>query len=277
MFGPDICGSTRRVHAIFNHKDTNKLIKKEVRCETDTLTHVYTLIVKPDLTYEIRIDGVKKEGGKLEDDWEFLAPRKIKDPKESKPSDWVDEATIEDPADVKPAGHDDIQKKIPDPEAQKPNDWDDEADGVWDAPQIDNPAYKGPWKAKKIPNPAYKGKWEHPLIDNPEYKEDSSIGQFENNAYVGFELWQVKAGTIFDNIILTDSVEEAEALLKSTYSANIEAEKKAKEAFEKAEADKKHAEEEAKKKTAAPESAPKADDDDDDDDDKPKEKPRDEL
>jgi calreticulin len=56
MFGPDICGvSTKRVHAIFNYKGTNLLIKKTVECETDQLTHVYTLIVHPDNTYEIRL------------------------------------------------------------------------------------------------------------------------------------------------------------------------------------------------------------------------------
>ena len=31
---------------------------------------------------------------------------------------------------------------------------------------------------------------------------------------VGFELWQVQAGTIFDNILVTDSVDEAEAAAK---------------------------------------------------------------
>lgn len=34
MFGPDICGSsTKKVHAILNYKDENKLIQKEIRCQ----------------------------------------------------------------------------------------------------------------------------------------------------------------------------------------------------------------------------------------------------
>jgi hypothetical protein len=33
---------------------------------------------------------------------------------------------------------------------------------------------------------------------------------------VAFEVWQVKAGTIIDNIILTDSEEEAEEWAKKT-------------------------------------------------------------
>ena len=54
MFGPDICGSgTKRVHAIFTYKGKNLLTKKTVNCETDELTHVYTLIVNPDKTYQV--------------------------------------------------------------------------------------------------------------------------------------------------------------------------------------------------------------------------------
>jgi len=38
-------------------------------------------------------------------------------------------------------------------------------------------------------------------------------------------LWQVKAGSIFDNIIVTDSVDEAEAFLHETWEKNKDAEK----------------------------------------------------
>lgn len=55
MFGPDICGfSTRKVHVIFTYKGKNHLIKKDIKAETDQLTHVYTLVVKPDNTYKVR-------------------------------------------------------------------------------------------------------------------------------------------------------------------------------------------------------------------------------
>ncbi|KAJ6414093.1 hypothetical protein OIU84_006832, partial [Salix udensis] len=58
MFGPDICGySTKKVHAILNYNETNHLIKKEVPCETDQLSHVYTFIIRPDATYSILIDN----------------------------------------------------------------------------------------------------------------------------------------------------------------------------------------------------------------------------
>lgn len=83
-------------------------------------------------------------------------------------------------------------------------------DGEWEPPMIDNPEFKGEWKPKDIPNPAYKGKWIHPEIDNPEYKHDDKLYLYENIGAVGFDLWQVKSGTIFDNIIITDSAAEAD-------------------------------------------------------------------
>ena len=43
-------------------------------------SHVYTLIINPDNTYEVKIDNSKVESGKLEDDWGFLKPTKIKVP-----------------------------------------------------------------------------------------------------------------------------------------------------------------------------------------------------
>lgn len=87
MFGPDICGySTKKVHAIFTRDGKNHLIKKEVPCETDQLTHVYTLIVKPDATYTILIDNVEKQTGSIYDDWDILPPKKIKDPEAKKVS-----------------------------------------------------------------------------------------------------------------------------------------------------------------------------------------------
>merc|ERR1712146_86959 len=126
-----------------------------------------------------------------------------------KPEDWVDEEMMDDPEDMKPEGNDDIPAKIADPKATKPDDWDDESDGTWEAPQIDNPEFKGVWKAKRIKNPAYKGVWEAKLIDNPKYKSDDKLGQYAKFSTVGIDVWQVKSGTIFDNILITDDVEYA--------------------------------------------------------------------
>lgn len=52
--GPDICGpGTKKVHVIFSYKGENQLINKDIRCKDDVYSHLYTLIVKPDNTYEV--------------------------------------------------------------------------------------------------------------------------------------------------------------------------------------------------------------------------------
>ncbi|KAJ8278610.1 hypothetical protein COCON_G00056760 [Conger conger] len=245
MFGPDICGySTKKVHVIFNYKGKNHLIKKEIKCKDDELTHLYTLILRPDQTYEVKIDNEKVESGTLEEDWDFLPPKQIKDPEAKKPEDWDDRAKIDDPTDSKP---EDWEKpeNIPDPDAKKPDDWDEEMDGEWEPPMIPNPEYKGEWKPKQIDNPDYKGAWVHPEIDNPEYTPDSSIYKFDNIGVLGLDLWQVKSGTIFDNFLITDDVTAAEEFGTETWGATKEPEKKMKEKQE--EEERKQTEEKSKK------------------------------
>ena len=137
------------MHTIFNYDGKEVHKKSEVRCEDDTYTHMYTLKLNPDNTYEIEIDGESKAKGTLEADFPFLADKRIKDPKAKKPSDWVDEETIDDPEDSKPEDWDQ-PKTIPDADDKKPDDWDDDTDGDWEPKQIDNPDYKGEWKPKQV-------------------------------------------------------------------------------------------------------------------------------
>jgi calreticulin len=252
MFGPDKCGYTNKVHVIFNYKGKNLLWKKEPRFPDDKLTHVYTLLVRPDNTYEVYVDQEKKESGKLEDDWDFLEPKQIDDPEDKKPSDWVDDAQIDDPEDKKPADWDKEPEQIVDPEAKKPDDWDDGEDGAWEAPSIPNPKYKGAWAPKRIANPAYKGVWQPKKIDNPKYAADDKLYLVRKPLeYVGIDVWQVKSGSIFDNIIIGDDLAEVNKLIDATWGAIKDAEKKAletKEAAEKA------------KDAAASKDEPKADD-----------------
>lgn len=156
FIGPDICGpGTKKVHAIFSSNSKNLLINKDIRCRDDVYTHVYTLYVKPDNTYEVLIDNERVESGELEADWDFLPPKKIKDPEAKQPEDWDERATIDDPSDEKPEDWD-KPEHIPDPAATKPEDWDDEMDGEWEPAMIDNPDFKGEWKPKQIDNPNYK-------------------------------------------------------------------------------------------------------------------------
>lgn len=217
MFGPDICGSsTRRTHAIFTYKGKNLLTTKNIKCETDNKPHFYALFVNDDNTYEVRIDNEKIESGSLFEDWDFLEPKMINDPDASKPSDWVDDKEIPDPEDVKPSGWDDIPAMIPDPEAEQPDDWDEEEDGEYEIPTIPNPEYKGEWKPKMITNPDYVGEWEHPQVENPDYVEDDTVYNVcKPCSHIGMELWQVKAGSIFDDMLVTDSVSTYEAAAKA--------------------------------------------------------------
>jgi len=258
MFGPDQCGGTKRVHAILTRSGTNHLTTKQIYPETDLFTHSYTFILRPDNSYEVLIDGESKAKGPIEDDWTILEPKKIQDPAQSKPADWQDQKYIDDPEDKKPEGWDEIPKEVKDPEAKKPEDWDDELDGEWEAPKVPNPEFKGAWKAKQIENPAYQGEWVHPMIDNPDYKPVDDLYSFPSFESVGIEVWQVKSGTIWDNILVTDD-EELAANARKAINARREAEQKL-EAEERAAEEKAAAEKaEAEKDTEAPAEGEKED------------------
>uniref|UniRef100_A0A1D1YEX8 Calnexin n=1 Tax=Anthurium amnicola TaxID=1678845 RepID=A0A1D1YEX8_9ARAE len=203
MFGPDKCGGTNKVHFIFRHKNpiTDKYEEKHMNsapsAKISKLSSLYTLIVRPDNSFEILINNEStKTGNLLKDFAPAVNPLKeIDDPKDKKPDNWVDNPKIPDPSAKKPNDWDedapfeipdDDAKKpedwlddepatIPDPEAKKPEDWDDEEDGDWIAPSIPNPKCEtasgcGEWKRPMKNNPNYKGKWYPPEIDNPAYK-----------------------------------------------------------------------------------------------------------
>ncbi|XP_042191101.1 calreticulin isoform X1 [Callorhinchus milii] len=247
MFGPDICGpGTKKVHVIFSYKGKNHLINKDVRCKDDEYTHLYTLIVRPDNTYEVKIDNKKVESGNIENDWDMLPPKQVKDPNAKKPEDWDDREKIDDPDDVKP---EDWEKPehIADPDAKKPDDWDDEMDGEWEPPMIQNPEYQGEWKPRQIDNPTYKGKWVHPEIDNPEYTPAPKLYMYENIGVLGLDLWQVKSGTVFDNFLITNNEKYAEDFGNQTWGVTKDTEKKMKEKQD--EEDKRIEEEEEKTKS----------------------------
>ncbi|EFW18685.1 hypothetical protein D8B26_005506 [Coccidioides posadasii str. Silveira] len=203
MFGPDKCGATNKVHFIFKHKNPKtgeyeeKHLNNAPTAHVSKLSTLYTLIVKPDQTFQIQINGEAVKNGTLLEDFQppVNPPKEIDDPNDKKPADWVDEAKIPDPEAKKPEDWDedapfeivdteakkpddwldDEPSSIPDPEAQKPEDWDDEEDGDWFAPTVPNPKCEeasgcGKWEPPMKRNPDYKGKWTAPLIDNPAYK-----------------------------------------------------------------------------------------------------------
>ena len=73
----------------------------------DKKTHLVTLIVKPDNTFEILVDKRSINSGSLLKDFTPAVnpPKEIDDPTDKKPSDWDD------------------REKIEDPDAKKPDDW----------------------------------------------------------------------------------------------------------------------------------------------------------
>eukprot|EP00941_MAST-03F_sp_MAST-3F-sp1_P002724 g2724.t1 len=191
---------------------------------------------------------------------EFLKPEKIKDPEAKKPDDWVEEEFLPDPNDTKPDDYEDVPEKIPDPEAEKPVDWDDEDDGEWEPPMIENPDFLGEWIPKMIKNPAYKGRWVHPMIPNPEFVPDDKLyHRCKECTGIGFELWQVKAGSIFDDIIVSDSLEEVEEFFNETYKKKAGKEKDMH--AEKQEEKKRKAEQERARAEEARRAAEEAEDD----------------
>merc|ERR1712046_498618 len=105
-------------------------------------------------------------------------------------------------------------------------------DGEWEPPLIDNPDFKGEWVAKKIDNPAYKGEWKPAQIANKDYEEGVQLAAFDA-AYIGYELWIVNNGTIFDNILVTDDLEYAKAQGEKLWRPTSKGEKDVKEKWDK--------------------------------------------
>merc|ERR1712186_198857 len=103
-----------------------------------------------------------------------------------------------------------------------------------------------------------KGIWEAKKIANPEYEDDDNIYKYEDFGFIGFDLWQVKGGTIFDNVIITDDKAEADSFA-AKWKALSEVEK-----------EKKKEEDDAKKPEDKKEDEKEDDDDDDDKDDEDK-------
>ncbi|KAJ8103893.1 Calreticulin family-domain-containing protein [Lipomyces tetrasporus] len=273
MFGPDKCGATNKIHLIIRRKSpiTGEYEEKHLiggpRATVSKVTNLYTLVLNPDQTFEIRVNGATAHAGSLLDDTTFnpafSPPKEVEDPEDTKPEDWVDEATIPDPNQAtkpddwdedepyqipdpdaaKPEDWDESAEEfIPDPDAEKPDDWDDEEDGEWVAsvipnpecedhgcgpwtpPTIVNPKFKGKWVQPRIENPDYKGPWKPRKIANPEYYEDAKPADLERIGAIGFELWTMQSDILFDNIYVGHSVEEAEKIGNATYVVKVEVE-----------------------------------------------------
>lgn len=251
MFGPDKCGMTNKVHLILRHQNPNtgefeeKHLKSPPRVPSDSLSHVYTLVLKKDNTFEVLVDDKKEASGSLFEEFDppINPPKEIPDPMDKKPDDWVDNAKMADPTATKPEDWveeemildaeatkpegwlDDEPEMVKDPEAKMPEEWDEEEDGIWEAPTISNPKCAeapgcGEWKRPMIRNPDYKGEWKPPMIDNPDYKGEWKAQMIPNPDYyvddeplksigkigaIGVEVWVMDSDIFFDNILITQS------------------------------------------------------------------------
>lgn len=148
MFGPDKCGSDSRVHLILQFQ--NPVTKEwsehhyngQIKPKMDRGYHLYTLAIKKDNSFEVLIDTKSVARGNLLDDLKppINPPKEISDPRDFKPSTWVDETHIVDPAAAKPADWDDSQqKKIPDAKQTKPASWDESAPETIPDPEAHKP------------------------------------------------------------------------------------------------------------------------------------------
>jgi calnexin len=218
MFGPDFCGPDHdRVHFILRTQNRESGLFEEKHLvhpptiENDELTHLYTLILRTDDTFEIMIDGDSVRSGSLWTDfWPPVWPRKtIDDPTDVKPDDWDDREFVEDWDATPPEDWPESEMtvipdpkrrrpplgwlteeplEIPDPQAKKPSGWKDTVDGEWRPPMISNPKCMppvpgcGPWKQPYIQGPP-RGPWKPPMVPNPYYQGPYPPRQIPNEHY----------------------------------------------------------------------------------------------
>merc|ERR1711957_654229 len=90
----------------------------------------------------------------------------------------------------------------------------------------------GEFMAKKIENPAYKGEWSPKQIANKDYVKGEQLAAFDAK-YIGYGLWIVNNGTIFDNILVTDDIDYAKAQGEKLWRPTSKGEKEVKEAWDK--------------------------------------------
>ncbi|KAK2955848.1 putative Calnexin like protein [Blattamonas nauphoetae] len=236
-FGPEYEGIVgAHLHFSIRSNGTLYHLKESFHLPKDEFTHMYTMILRPDCTYEVRVDDEMKLNGRIQDDFPgILPPKEIPDPAAVKPSDWVDNPEIPDPTYVKPENWDDRQT-IPDPKrATKPPTWDSDPRNKgkeWKQPEIFNPNYMGLWRQRYIPNPEYKGDWVAPNITNPDFDRILQSTYRHKINVIGLDVFALKAGPIFDNVFLGDDWFEWRDFASKTF---IDIKSKEKEAYERLE------------------------------------------
>jgi calreticulin len=243
IFGPDIKQWDRK-HIDFRvyRNRTEYRTDEPILCFEDKLTHIYTLVIYANQSYKVLKDNFTDIESHIEDAFHYAPPREVPDPDAVKPDDWEDIETIDDPDDVPPPWVENVPQYIPDDSAKRPADWDDETQGAWTPPLVSNPAYRRDWKPRQIPNPAFRGDWIPINVSNPDYVGDPKFGKAEDLCYIGIDVEQDVAGSIWDNILVTDDFEYAQKMLAETWAVYQDRERatwKQHEAAEKEKSEKK--------------------------------------
>ena len=223
MFGPDRCGETHSIRLIFNIFNPIKQEMEERQLinppsfPSDRNNHLFTLIIRPNASFEIRLDNTIARSGSLYNDFEPpIVPNKfIQKSDEKKPKNWDEREFIEEieERDENPeeSNNENQPELIPDQNAQKPEYWDEKILGKWEPPLIRNPKSKQPMKAEKtklVKNPNYKGKWETEMIENPDYYPVQDPTNLPSITGLGFELWCTNKLLSFTNILIAKNEEE---------------------------------------------------------------------
>ena len=248
-FGPDACRKINNARLNFFSKDANgksvkHVLNKEIHVPQDEIPHLYTLIIRPNNTFEYMIDTRSFYNGTFTESFRpnFVEPEFIDDPEDHKPDDWDDNEFIPDLTATKPDDWNESEPEmipnprmrrpplgwrlheplmIPDPKDKKPAEWNEIINGEWKPKMIKNPQCKvgcGPWKPPMIKNKKYKGKWTYPLIKNPKFKGIWAPRKIENPMYVpvgdfkmpsiygiSFSVWSIYHDVAIMNVMISNN------------------------------------------------------------------------
>jgi calnexin len=216
-FGPEHCLTFNQSRfLLFTRADGVSVphtVKRSHFIPVDEIVHLYTLIIRPNGTFETLIDNRRIMDGTLADDFSpplFEGPM-IDDPSDEKPADWIDDVLIPNPNEVKPIDWDEDQPEripepgratpppgwqfdeplvVPDPNDRRPDDWNVDQMGEWKPRPMPNvkcirgPGC-GPYNPPMIHNRRYRGKWKATLISNPAYKGEWRPRKIPNPNYKG--------------------------------------------------------------------------------------------
>lgn len=214
-FGPERCWGFNQSRFNFFTNESGKVVEHKLKhthwIPIDEISHLYTLILYPNNSFETLIDNKSIRNGTLIEDMNppVVEPEYIDDPNDKKPSDWDDRVLIPDPTATKPKDwEDDAPTMIPDPKrlnppkgwlvdepktipdvhSRKPREWNEELMGPWKPQQIPNPKCQGKkgcgeYKPPMIRNPKARGRWRPPIVHNPKYKGEWKARKIKNPNY----------------------------------------------------------------------------------------------